>query len=316
MKRSLPPLNALRTFEAAARLGSFSEAAQELYVTHGAVSRAVRELEDWLGIPLFHRKGRRVALTELGRGYLLEISAAFDRIALATARLLEQREARLLYVDALPTFTMRWLIPRLPRFQIQNPGVELRLTTSDRPITGASEGFDVAIRRGPEPWPSLRAERFLDERSTPVCTPALLREGAIREPKDLLRATLLEADTRPDAWRDWLRAHGPARAAPAHRLRFDHFYLTLQAAQDGLGVAMGPLPIIDDDLVTGRLVAPFPDHVVAARSYFSLVPEARQADPAVAAFVAWLQHEGRAEPRPPPGPRPARPGRQTGRSGA
>src|SRR5438309_320037 len=146
--RRLPSLNALRSFEAAARLGSFSEAARELYVTQGAVSRAIQGLESWLGVQLFLREGKRVAVTDAGRGYREEIGAALDRMALATARLLQQREGLPLRIDALPTVAMRWLIPRLPRFQAQWPGVEVHLATSDRPVI-AGGAFDVAIRRGP-----------------------------------------------------------------------------------------------------------------------------------------------------------------------
>jgi LysR family glycine cleavage system transcriptional activator len=186
---------------------------------------------------------------------------------------------------------MRWLIPRLPRFQARWPAVEVHLSTSDRPVA-AGGAFDVAIRRGPERWTGLRASRFLDERATPVCAPALIARRKLARPQDLAQHTLLHADTRPDAWSAWLRAQGLTKLQPAASLHFDHFYLALQAAQDGLGVAMGPLPIIDDALAAGRLVAPFPERVVPARSYFALT-QGRTATPATEAFVAWLREEGK-----------------------
>jgi LysR family glycine cleavage system transcriptional activator len=298
MRRRLPPLTALRAFEAAARLGSFSRAAEELLVTHGAISRQVQGLEARLGIALFRRFGRRVEPTEAGRSYQQALGAAFDDIAAATERLAAiAGRGQSLVVNALPTFTMRWLIPRLTRFQRAHPEIELRLATSDRPVS-ATDGFDVAIRRGPEPWPGCRAAPFLVERELPVCSPSLLARRPILTPVDLVSGghVLLHADTRPNAWARWFEAAGvpAARVAAAAAQRFDHFYLTLQAASDGLGVALGPMPIIGDDLAAGRLVAPLDGPAVPARSYCWVAPESRAATPEVAAFCTWLAAEGAA----------------------
>jgi LysR family glycine cleavage system transcriptional activator len=293
--RRLPSLNALRTFEAAARLGSFTDAARELSVTQGAVSRAVSGLEDWLGVTLFGRDGKRVTLTDAGRGYREEIAAALDRMAVATARLVTARAQTPLILDILPTLAMRWLIPRLPRFQARCPGIEVHLTTSDRPLASA-DAFDVAIRRGPHRWPGLHGTRFMGERATPVCAPSLLARTRLDRVSDLARHTLLHADTRPDAWATWLAAHGAARLRPAANLRFDRFYVALQAAQDGLGVAMGTLPVVDQELAAGRLVAPFPDRVVVGRSYYALTHDGPRR-PEVAAFVDWLVAEERGSGR-------------------
>jgi LysR family transcriptional regulator, glycine cleavage system transcriptional activator len=288
--RRLPSLNSLRTFEAAARTESFTEAARELSVTQGAVSRAVSGLESWLGVGLFSRDGKRVSLTSEGRAYRDEISAALDRMAVATTRIVALRVETPLVLDVLPTLAMRWLIPRLPRFQSRCPGLEVHFTTSDRLVTPA-DVFDIAIRRGPRRWNGLVATRFLGERATPVCAPALVRKNPLERVADLARHTLLHADTRPEDWPKWLVEHGVARLRPAANLRFDHFYLALQAAQDGLGVAMGALPVVDSELAAARLVAPFPDKVVAARSYYALT-RAGTSRPAVAAFVDWLKDEG------------------------
>lgn len=287
----LPSLNGLRTFEAAARLGSFSDAARELSVTHGAVSRGIAALEAWLEVPLFVRAGKRVALTDAGRAYAREIGPAFDRLAMATADLLRRRERGVLRVDSLPTVAMRWLIPRLPRFQAAHPGVELRLVTSERAPLAEADAFDVAIRRGPERWAGLRATRFLDERATPMCAPSLLRKRALARPEELAKQTWIEIDSRPDAWARWLSAQRLEGLRPARTLRFDRYFLAIEAARDGLGVVMGSRPILEDDLVTGALVAPFEARQVPARSYYALVRKGR-VPPAAAKLVAWLVAEG------------------------
>jgi LysR family glycine cleavage system transcriptional activator len=286
--RRLPPLNAVKAFEAAARHASFTRAADELHVTHGAVSRQVQTLEDWLGVPLFERHNRRVVLTEAGAAYAAEIGAALDRIALATARQAEQGRPRLLHVNALATFTLRWLIPRLSGFQRANPAIELRLTTSNVPLARLTEPFDVAIRGGPETRPGHVAEPFLSERRIPVCSPALLRRLPLDEPAQLRQHTLLHAATLPRVWPDWLRAAGVPDLAPQASVTLEHFYLTLQAALDGLGIAMGPERLIADDVAAGRLVLPFAGPALPARSYYTYVPEARTEDPAIRAFCGWL----------------------------
>lgn len=298
MRRSLPPLNALRAFEAAARLGSISAAAEELFVTHGAVSRQIQAFEAAVGVAVFERRGRRIRLTEAGRVYLDVVRTAFDSIARATDRLSESGRVRQLTINGLPTFTMRWLLPRLNRFQRRHPGLELRLATSVQSLTQLGE-FDVAIRRGPETWPDMEWGVFLRERETPVCAPALLAASPIETPSDLARHTLLHADTRPAAWARWQGLAGVPGLVPAGRQRFDHFYLALQAALDGLGVALGPLPIIDEELSAGRLVAPLAGLAVPARSYCWIRRPGIEGEPSIAAeFCAWLDQEGAAEADP------------------
>jgi len=297
-RRELPPLNALRSFEATARLGSLLAAAEELCVTHGAVSRQVKLLEAWAGVALFERVGRRLRLTEAGHAYQAALGGALDAVAAASGRLRARgRGPQPLAVNALPTFAMRWLLPRLAGFQRQAPDIELRLVTSDEPIERLAPGaFDVAIRRRVGAWPSgFVGGAFLAEHEIPVCAPALLRRAPIERPRDLAQQTLLHADKRPGAWSRWLDAAGvPEVEQQAPRQRFDHFYLALQAAADGLGVALGPLPIIQDDLAAGRLVAPLPAPRVSSPSYCWVVSRALRDSPSVAAFCAWLSHEGAA----------------------
>lgn len=297
-RRELPPLNALRAFEATARLGSLVAAADELAVTHGAVSRQVRLLEDWAGVALFERLGKRLVLTEPGRLYRDALGGALDAVAAATARLRDSaRRVRPLTVNALPTFAMRWLLPRLAGFQRRHPEIELRLVTADEPIERLPRGaFDVAIRRALGAWPpGFKAAPFLAEREIPVCAPALLERAPIARPSDLAHQTLLHADKRPGAWARWLAAAGvPEIEAEAGRQRFDHFYLTLQAAADGLGVALGPLPIVADDLEAGRLVAPLAGPMVPSTSYCWVVAAGLPADAPANAFCAWLTDQGKA----------------------
>src|SRR4051794_27719509 len=175
MHRPLPPLNSLAAFESAARLASFSKAARELHVTPAAVSRHIKILEEWLGRALFDRRHRGVSLTTSGEVYLRECGGALDRIAEATARQIEQGRRRVLRVNALDTFTMRWLIPRLASFQVVNPGIEVRLSTSREPIASLRGDFDVVIRGGPDDVPGYSATEFLREHRVPVCGKALLK---------------------------------------------------------------------------------------------------------------------------------------------
>jgi LysR family transcriptional regulator, glycine cleavage system transcriptional activator len=286
--RRLPPLNALKAFEAAGRHSSFTLASEELNVSHGAVSRHIKVLEDWLGLPLFERHNRRVVLTEAGRAYLAEIGAALDRIAVATTRQTERGRPHLLRVNALATFTLRWLIPRLSAFQLANPAVEVRLTTSNVPLADLVEPFDIAIRGGPDVRPGHLGHPFLTERRIPVCSPALLERLPLAEPADLEAHTLLHAATLPQVWPQWLQAAGVGTLEPRASVTLEHFYLTLQAALDGLGVAMGPERLIADDIAAGRLTYPFAGPALPARSYYTYVPEARADDPYVRGLCDWL----------------------------
>ncbi|MDO8422581.1 MAG: LysR substrate-binding domain-containing protein [Parvibaculum sp.] len=292
-----PPLGTLRAFEATARLGSVTAAADELCVTHGAVSRHIRSVEDWAGVQLFERLGKRLKLTDQGRAYCDALSPAFDAIASASARLKDAtRRKRALIINALPTLAMRWLLPRLAHFQTLDSNIELRLQTSDEPVTRMGKGsFHVAVRREMMPLPKgFVAAPFLAESEIPVCAPKLARALKLKTPADLARATLLHADTRPAAWSRWLAAAGAAKVEQsATTQRFDHFYLALQAASDGLGVALGPLPIIADDLASGRLVAPIKGPALPSRGYCWIVPQELVDDPAVVAFCDWLVEEGK-----------------------
>ena len=297
-RRSLPPLNAVRALEAAARLGSFKEAAAELSVTHGAISQQIRLLEEWLGPPaLFRRSVRRVVLTPAGAALLAEFGPALDRISAAVLQHRARRDdasVAVLRVNALATFSLRWLLPRMRRFRAEHPDIEVRLSTSNDPLDALPETFDVVIRGGPDSFHGYSSRFLLAERRLPVCSPSLLAHAPLSDVADLSKHTLLHVTSMPRLWRDWLTEAGHSALEPAASLTFDHFYLTIQAALDGLGVAMGPTALIADDLAAGRLVTPFPAISLPARSYFAYFPAGRSNDPHSAVFCDWLEAQGRA----------------------
>jgi LysR family glycine cleavage system transcriptional activator len=295
MRPSLPSLNALRAFEAAGRLGSFKEAAAELHVTHGAISQQVRLLEAWLGASLFERHNRRVVLTSAARAYLAEIGPLFDQLAQATARYgVSAKVSRTLTVDAPATFTLRWLVPRLEKFRVRHPDVEVRIETSNEPVERLKDAHDIVIRGGPDTFYGYTMRPFLEESRLPVCSPALLRRLPLRTPEDLRRHTLLHTSSLPRVWPDWLAQVGQSALTPAAVLTFDHFYLTLQAAVDGMGIAMGPTALVADDLAAGRLVAPFAGPRLPSRSYCTYIADEKAGDDLIVLFLSWLEHEGQA----------------------
>jgi LysR family transcriptional regulator, glycine cleavage system transcriptional activator len=291
--RKLPPLNAVRAFDAAARYVSFTKAADELCVTHGAISRQVAVLEDWFGRPLFRRAASQLTLTDAGRHFHAEVSAALDRIAVASMHLLEQAAPTALRISAPPTFTMRWLLSRLSRFQMRRPEVELRMSTSIAPVSFQDNLHDVAIRGALKPPPDCSSVRFLTETILPVCHPDLLEGEALRRPDDLANQTLLAYATEPYGWTSWMQAAGVEGLKPRASLKFEQMYFALQAACEGLGVVLVPLFLVVDDIVAGRLCAPFGFHGAMERNYYACYSEASDAYPLVQGFIDWLQDEGR-----------------------
>jgi len=294
MKQKLPPLNALRAFEAAGRLGSFKEAAAQLHVTNGAVSQQVRLLEAWLGEPLFERHNRRVVLTANARAYLEQIGPLFEQLALATASYgVPSTVSRTLSVNASATFTLRWLVPRLEKFRSEHADISVKVETSNEPVESLKETYDVIIRGGPDTFYGYSMRPFLSEERLPVCSPALLSRLPLREPQDLRQHTLLHTTSLPRVWPDWLATAQVYDLSPAAALTFDHFYLTLQAAIDGMGIAMGPTSLVSDDLSAGRLVTPFTGPRLPSRSYCTYVPEESAADDVIILFRSWLEREGK-----------------------
>ena len=220
-RRSLPPLNSVRAFEAVARLGSLKEAAVELSVTHGAVSQQLRLLEDWLGVPaLFRRSVRRLVLTPAGAALLAEFGPALDRISAAVQQHRARRDGApsiVLHVNALATFSLRWLLRRIGTFRAEYPDIEVRLSTSNEPIDALAESFDVVIRGGPDSFPGHTSRFLFGERRLPVCSPAILAHAPLETVSDLSRHTLLHVSSMARLWRDWLVEAAEPHCARKHR---------------------------------------------------------------------------------------------------
>jgi LysR family transcriptional regulator, glycine cleavage system transcriptional activator len=288
----LPPLNAIKAFEAAARLGSFTRAAEELGVTHGAISRQIRLLEDWLGAALFRRTSRNAVATEAGTELLAQAGPALDRLAEATLRLRRAAPAPdAIRVSALPTFAMRWLIPRLADFQRDHPGLALRIVTASTPAEQFRMDVEAVIS-GPARQPGWVGRRFLGEARLPVLSPELMRKWPLRHPADLERHTLLHSATLPEAWPRWLAAAGVPDLKPRREQLFEHFYFAIQAAIEGLGVVMGPLALVADELRDGRLMAPLDEPALRSRGYFVYGRTADNDGPGIAALRDWLVAAG------------------------
>lgn len=298
MSRRLPPLNAVHTFEAAARHLSFYHAAEELHVTPSAVSHQVRSLETFLGVRLFHRLTRQVALTEAGQAYLPAIRAALDQIKLATERIQSGRESGPLTMNVAPPFA-GWLVPRLPLFQVAQPDIEVRLNlvNSTELIDFSRSDVDVVIRYGEVDRPNLANHRLISEQLVPVCSPILLDGSSpLQQPEDLQNVTLLHALPRLGQWKIWLNAAGVSGVDAARGPKFHNTPLTLDAALAGLGVAIADKRLVTKELESGRLVIPFDIPLSGESAYYLIHPEDQTDNPKIAAFRDWLLAEvGRSQ---------------------
>jgi LysR family glycine cleavage system transcriptional activator len=300
--RRLPPLNALRVFEVAARTGSYAEAATELGLTHGAVSRQISALERWMGQRLFVRSGRRMMATPIGRAFAAEVSLSFDRVTAAAEACGRPGARRILRVSAPTSFAMRWLIPHLVKFHADHPDMEVAVTTVSTVHEELRGGFDVAIRRGSakhNAWPQHRASRILDEVDTLIMSPTLFAQRPIREPADVAGNLLLASETRPGDWTDWLDAAGLSYLAGQRRQVFDHFFVTFQAVVDSIGIGVGPLPLLSAEIAAGRIITPLPDITVPRAGYVALVPFDAEKTAPLRTFIDWLVAVGKpCLPRP------------------
>ena len=287
---TLPSLNGLRAFEAAARHLSFTLAATELNVTQTAISHQIRRLEDQLGIRLFERRNRGLALTREAQGYLPSVRAAFEDLRQATARLQRPGRDELLVVSTTASLAAKWLVSRMAAFQDAHPGIEVRITTSAHLVDFRREQVDMAVRYGRGNWPGLRAQWLMAEDIFPVCSPALLHaEKPLRRPEDLAHHTLLHATVSREDWQLWLTAAGlPTSLATRRGLSFDQSFMAIQAAMDGLGVALGRTPFVETDIAAGRLVVPFDVVLPTDAGYYIVAPEATADAPKIALFRQWL----------------------------
>ena len=291
MTRRLPPLNALRAFEAVARHESVSAAADELCVTHSAVSRHVAKLEHHLGEKLFARHHQRLELTARGAAYATELTHLFDRIEKATAtNFSAAAERRPLHIGVYPTFAQRVLIPRLARFQEEFPDIAFHVETSQMPDPTDLD-VDVAVVLGTGDWPDLVAEALCREEVLPVCNPKLLEGRVLNSVEDLNAFTLLHALPRLSDWEQWLKAMGAKSVDPYRGMRFDTSGMVYQAAVNALGVAMAQTPYIQEDLREGRLVVLFGTPLVTERSYYVVCAPRLREDHRVVAFTQWMKRE-------------------------
>jgi LysR family glycine cleavage system transcriptional activator len=282
----LPPLNAVRAFVAAAKQCSFKEAAEELSVTPGAVSRQIQVLERFFGVPLFVRGHRSVRLTAEGARYFTQVAALLSRLQESSDELLAISRKPAIRVDCVPTFAKHWLLPRLPVFQASNPESEVMVTTSIGPVDRSAD-FDCAIRRDPMHFSGLKATRLLMEYCAPVCSPSLKNLQRLHRPEDLVRFKAIYVRAREDLWPTWARFVGWDESKLRNRLTVDQTFFAIQAAEDGLGIAVVPLLFVQRQLKSGRLTVPLRLKPVVSGAYHLLEP-LRKPRAKAQAFAGWL----------------------------
>ncbi|AMY69452.1 transcriptional regulator GcvA [Frigidibacter mobilis] len=291
MASPLPSLNALRAFEAAARHGSMSLAAEELHVSAGAVSQQIRELERDLGGPLFHRRPRQISLTETGAQLFPALRSAFRILREASDQARARPGTAVLTVSCTAGFASQWLLPRLAGFERLHPGIDLRISASNRILDFGQDRIDLAVRHGLGRWPGLRAERLVDDELTPVCSPGYLRRnGPLAGPGDLSRARLLHDEHRHD-WALWLIAAGAPDDCAAAGPVFVDGTGAIEAAKAERGIALVRRSMVAQDLADGRLVAPFGQGVRSDLAYYLAYPPDALDKAHVAAFRDWLLAE-------------------------
>jgi LysR family glycine cleavage system transcriptional activator len=291
MTRRLPPLNALRAFEATARNGSLTRAAQELSVTQGAVSRHVTQLESWLGVRLCLRLRRGIETTPEGAAYAAALRTAFDQIEAQTLRLRARSNDNTLRIKLPPTFAIRWFVPRLARFHALNRHIDVQITTSHQPVEFDRDDIDLCIHSGSGPLPGAICRKLFGEILLPVGSPGLFRSAPPQEPADLARFVLLCSMHRAADWPDWLKAAQLTTVDGNNGLKFENSALAYQAAIDELGIVMAQRAFVEDDLRTGRLVAPLALRVHTGNAYYLCFSRARQNSPLIQAFEDWIVQE-------------------------
>ncbi len=293
--RRLPPLAALRAFEAAARHLSFTRAAEELHVTQAAVSHQIRQLEEDLGVRLFRRLSRALRLTEAGQLLAPFLQDGFALLHAGVDRVRSAAQGSVLTVTAPPSFAASWLVPRLVQFQRRHPGIEVRLVSTMRKLDLFREGIDVGVRYGRGAWPGLIAERLMTDDLFPVCAPGLLDETG-GGPPALSSVQLLHVQAFPDDWPRWLAATGVGSVDAERGSWFDTAGAAYEAAAAGLGVAMGRRQLVADALADGRLVAPFATALPAEVAYYLVLPPEHRGIARIEAFCSWLRDAAGVSP--------------------
>lgn len=289
-RKLLPSTSALAAFDAVARLGSFSAAADELSLTQGAISRQIGALEAQLGVSLFQRNSRGVSLTEEGQAYFRPVGDALSSIRAASLRLMTKIQDNKLGLAILPTFGTRWLLPRIPTFVAEHPEITVNFASRIGQFDFAQEGLDAAIHIGKPDWPGAQCTFLMHETVAPVCSPDFLAANTIRQARDLLNMPLIHMVSRPGAWNHWFQSLD-IDGTYNHGMRFEQFLSVAQACIAGLGVALMPLFLIRPELENGQLVAAFPHRIQSPSSYYLVSPLAALSRAPVAAFSEWLLRE-------------------------
>ena len=297
MLRRLPPLNALKAFEAAARHESFTRAAEDLCVTQGAVSHQVKALEAELGVKLFNRERQRLIITEAGREYLVVLRDAFDRIAVGTERLVQRQSSGVITVSTSPDFAAKWLVNRLGRFAETHPGLDLRVSATLHHVDFAREDVDLAVRHGDGNWAGHDVVRLCTEQLFAVCSPKLLTgRNRITKPSDVLKFPLLHLDDS-NAWSKWFEAAGLEGADHLHGPVLNRASMVIDAAIDGQGIALARTTLAATDLINRRLVRPFAEALRLSKSYWIVCPKATSALLKITTFRDWLLAEAAQDTR-------------------
>ncbi|MCC7227477.1 MAG: LysR family transcriptional regulator [Burkholderiaceae bacterium] len=294
MRKKIPSLQALLCFEAAARHESYTRAAQELALTQGAVSRQISLLEEFLGVALFRRTRHGVLLTGRGAEYLHQIGPRLQGLEQDTLDCMSSRgQGGVIHLAAVATFATRWLIPRLPQLQLAHPQVSVHIETRTRPFMFTDTAFDAALYAGtPDQvsnWAGTRATRLMGEVVVPVCSPQFLDRRCQLMPEAMAQLPLLQQSTRPAGWRQWFDAAGVSAPNALFGPRYELFSMTAAAAAQGLGLALVPRMLIEDELVRGELVVACDRPLQGERAYYLVVPERSEERSATKTFLSWLQ---------------------------
>lgn len=289
-RRYLPSISLLAAFEATVRTGSVSAAARELTLTQGAVSRQVQALEEQLGVTLFRRERKRLVPTSRAVTYAATVRDALDSLGRASVELAANPDGGVLNLAILPTFGTRWLAPRLGRFLESHRGITVNVGTRIRAFDFAGERFDAAIFSGKPTWPGTEHFRLMEEVVVPVCSADLLKQLDVKGPADLLKATLLHMETRPEAWPHWFERHGLA-ARRALGVQFDQFATMARAAAAGLGVALMPTFLVESELAEGSLVSAYGEPTPSDTGYFLVWPVGKGDYPPLQRFKEWIAGE-------------------------
>jgi len=288
MGRRLPPLNSLKCFEAAGRLLSFTGAARELNVTQAAISHQIKVIEEYLGVSLFDRYPRRLALTEQGKTLLPEVIEAFDRVSAAIGTLSKDQYSNMISVRLAPSFAAKWLSPRLKYFWLQYPEIDLCLFHAHAAVDFEREEIDLGVTYGKGDWPGVVADKLLSLDFFPVCSPTFLcNDKPLTRIENLHYYTLLH-DANYECWRDWIQLAGLTDIQSDKGTIIDDTNVLIQAAIDGQGIALGSTPFVEDHLESGKLVKPFDIVLENDFSYYVACPESHLKNPAVLAFKEWL----------------------------